>query len=347
MDLSIDSITMSINTPGVLSPSNVDYLSGLSADEQEDDDEYEHNSPNEKESTSRKNYIYKRGTKMMKQYDDERGESSNNGICERLYHEGMKKEKQRARDIRDKLDQENNVSSPRLKLESRRSYTPMRTRPNNENVHDHLYSLSRKKQIEVEEEKKKDEMETIEKTSGMAVLSPTQGMMVSGRLYQRSRSRQQEGRRLRKQIEKKLAPRAPTPTKKIPLSKATGMYERALAHKAQTERKIEDILNSPRESNFPKMRTQSRPRSVSSSRPRSITPGRQERNKTPTRRRETPNRSRETPTRTRDSSRSCTPSKRKANVNSYNNSYVQKGKGKNILPPTSLKTREQSPDMRA
>lgn len=248
-------------------------------------------------------------------------------IGNRLYRAAKNKEKQRAMEVRAKVDQENRPGTLKLNLAAERSYTPMRARPDAENVHDHLYSLSRRKHIE-KEKKMEEQMETIESQLRGAMISPEQTEKVVGRLYRRSKNKQEEGKKLRKEIEKKLAPRAQTPTKKIPLSKAGDMYERALVQKAQKAQKIEEILNAPRESTFPKMRRQSRSRSSSrrrsSSRARSQTPSR------------------------RDSARAITPIRGKANENKnrYEDSFQFRAT-RNKLPPVAIKTREQSPDLRS
>lgn len=352
-----NSITMSIEFVEEDSSvnENIGYVSGLSADEVDEE-------PEDMRILDNNNYNKPSMSKAFTQQT-----AYNIQVCDRLYREAKEKEKKRAIEVKEKLDQENSAMPPKLKLATKRSYTPMRTRPSFENVHDHLYSLSRKKQIEVEQ--KRDEMEAIEANLNKVGISPRQSKVVSGRLYERSLQMQQEGKQMRKDIEKKLAPRSPTPSKKIPLSRAEDMYKRGLSQKARMERKIEQKMNAPRESTFPRMRTQSRTRAQSSTRERSETPSRalsRRSSRTPSRRSsETPGRQRsQTPSR-RDSSRcrSSTPSRRNENSKDYkenvreesnnssnnndNNRYIKRGK--NVLPPTvtSIKTREQSPDLRS
>lgn len=316
MDHEINHIRMSIEIPEETSTSNTSIVSNLSADERNE----------ELEEILKEHYKIKHSSSPIHFRDDSSSYLQNEhrdsiDVCEKLYRDGLKKQKQRAMDVRAKIDQENHVEAPKLHLATNRSYTPMRTRPSLENVHDHLYSLSRQKQME-NVKKKEEEMQAIENRMKGAMISPKQKQEVIGRLYQRAKAKQQEGRKLRKEIEQKLAPRTPTPSKKIPLSKAGDMYERGLSHRAQKERKIEDILNSPRESTFPKMRTQSRSRSSSRRRARSQTPSR------------------------RYSARSSTPSRRNVNENAYrddktfNRSTIK-------LPPPAPKTRVQSPDLHA
>eukprot|EP00551_Chaetoceros_affinis_P015469 CAMPEP_0203693264 /NCGR_PEP_ID=MMETSP0091-20130426/5263_1 /ASSEMBLY_ACC=CAM_ASM_001089 /TAXON_ID=426623 /ORGANISM="Chaetoceros affinis, Strain CCMP159" /LENGTH=325 /DNA_ID=CAMNT_0050564303 /DNA_START=71 /DNA_END=1048 /DNA_ORIENTATION=+ len=316
------------------SSSNVRYVSSMSFDGQDDDLDLIHILSESLSTNKNKNTNYMlselRVRRLSGERVTERRDSPN--ICDRLYYEGKKKEKQRAIDIREKLDQENNVEPPKLKLATERSYTPMRSRPSFENVHENLYSLSKKKSIQQEFS---DDDVYVRKP----LISQSQGKVVSGRLYQRSKKKQQEGKKIREDIERKLAPRPPTPTKKIPLSKATDLYERSISHKAHTQRKIDDLINAPRESSFPKMRTQSRKRT--SSRARSETPSRRvsDRSTTPSRR----------------NNRSSTPSRRNNRVHPQGDcvehgktNYPPRAKGKYELPPSmKMKTREQSPDLRS
>mmetsp|Transcript_1992 Transcript_1992/g.2707 ORF Transcript_1992/g.2707 Transcript_1992/m.2707 type:complete len:334 (+) Transcript_1992:106-1107(+) len=323
---------MSIEIPDEETSSNTGYvgvLSPLSADDQDDELDEILSEPRTHSSSSNrshrnpsKNLYASRNAGQNNFYDENRDSLE---VGNRLYLDATEKEKQRARELRQKVVEETNAGPRRLNLATKRSYTPMKSRPSMKTVHDHLYSLSKKKIVE--ERIRKEEMDTLEKNLEKVVISPFESERVSNRLYERSRNQQEEGKVMREQIEKKLAPRAQTPSKKIPLSKATGMYDRGLAQKAQKQKKIENILNCPRESTFPKMRTQSTSRS--SSRLRSQTPSRRDshRSSTPSR-----------------SHRSSTPTRRPGAESHHSSSnYYQQ---KITTRPPAVKTREQSPDMR-
>ncbi len=76
------------------------------------------------------------------------------------------------------------------------------------------------------------------------------------RLYAHSKARQEEGKLLRQKIEGKRKGRASTPSRAISLTKASAIYDRGVQAKNNTKKKIEELRNAPRESTFPKMRTQ-------------------------------------------------------------------------------------------
>lgn len=243
-------------------------------------------------------------------------------ICSRLYLDAKEKNNKRAKEIQAKLDQDNNAGPHKLNLVTKHSYTPIRNRLTNGNIHDHLYQLSKNKEVEQREE-------SFDIPLGHLTISSKESIKVSSRLYDRSLSKQVEGRRLREEIEKKLTPRAPTPSKRIPLSQATAMYERGLSHRARTESKIEAISNSPKESTFPKMRTQGRYKS--SSRARSQTPSK------------------------RLSNQSINPlrmgelhyneSVKSRTEHSYYNESDKSYRENPSLPPKSIKTRYKSPEL--
>ena len=314
----------------VASQGHESFLSGLSADERE----YELN------EILIEHHAFKTGNSAydaispIKTMPDQRSPDENTrdsmNICDRLYHEAKEKEYKRANIIKEKVDQENNVGPPKLRLAADRSYTPIRSRPICASIHDHLYNLSKIK----DEKKKYLELEEINaNTTNRGVLSAKQSSKVAGRLYDRSRNRQEEGRKKRENIKKKLTPRAPTPSRKISLSKATAIYDRGISHKAKKERKIEDILNTPTGSTFPKMKSQTKGRSSSSA--RSQTPSRRlsDGAQTPSRRYgETPY----TPSRHR-----ADYNNQKDAVNLNDREFTSRERDTVPPPPPSMKTREQ------
>ncbi len=310
------SISLSIVVPDEDPYATISYVSELSADEQDHDDGDEVHTNNYVATKSR-HTRYRSPSFLRNSFTSQNTERLDSSIdtCDRLYFKAKEQQVKRAIRVREKIDQENKVEPQKLKLATERSYTPMKTRSINGNIHNHLYQLAKKKELL----KLKEEQEEMESSLKEATISPKELKEVSGRLYKRSLRLQEEGKKKREEIEKKRAPRAPTPSKRIPLSQASAMYERGLTHKAKTERKIEEILNTPRESSFPKMKTQLR--SSSTSRGRSQTPSR------------------------RNSDRSTTPSRRQATSNEVNDRFIKNPqRDRRMLPPTSLRTRDQSTD---
>lgn len=307
------SISLSIVVPEEDPYATIGYVSELSADEQDEDAGEVHTNNYVATKTRHTRYrspsLLRRKNSFTSQ-NMERRDSID--TCDRLYNEAKEQQLKHAIRIREKIDQENKVEPRKLKLATERSYTPMKTRPTNGNIHDHLYRLAKKKELKL-----KEEQEEMESSLKELVISPKELKEVSGRLYKRSLRLQEDGKKKREEIEKKHAPRAPTPSRRIPLSQASAMYERGLSHLAKTERKIEEILNIPRESSFPKMKTQRR--SSSTSRARSQTPSR------------------------RNSERSTTPSRRQATSNEVNNTFIKNPqRERKMLPPTALRIRDQS-----
>jgi hypothetical protein len=68
---------------------------------------------------------------------------------------------------------------------------------------------------------------------------------VTDRLYGRSKKIQEEGRQRRNSIAKAHAPRAPTPSKRIPVDKALEIYDRGMVQKACLEIKREEASIDP------------------------------------------------------------------------------------------------------
>lgn len=208
-------------------------------------------------------------------------------IHERLYMKGEISATRRAKAFQLKKQEEMQVVPPKLEL-STRSYTPLRERAvSSEKTHDRLYKseLEKKKRAILEEAK--IEAYNLKHSTKQNTIDPSQS---GSRLYSRSLKYVEEGKKIRREIEKKLQGRDPTPSRSISVSRAQEIYERGLQFKANRERKIQEMINAPRESSFPKMRTQtSRTRgrlqeSHEDSRTRSISTSRRRvRSQTPTR----------------------------------------------------------------
>lgn len=183
----------------------------------------------------------------------------------------------------DKKKQENDASSSNniVKL------TPKRA----EEVLDRLYGRSAQKQEEGKQKRemiqqKSDGKELNECTdnnfvpSNVVKMSPKRVDEVLDRLYSRSAQKQEEGRKRRERIQKRMTPRAPTPSKRISLSHATDMYDRGLNYKTRVSQKIDYITNASRESLCPKMKNQIKSSSTGKIRPKASI-GKHERCSTP------------------------------------------------------------------
>ena len=275
-------------------------------------------------------------------YEEKYYASKRSSIHDRLYQEGQVQAMKRALAVRKKKEAEMQVEPPKLNMATR-SYTPLRQREvTGENTHERLYKLSLRKKRQAIVDEAKMEAYNVKLSPK---LKPRDTSKVVARLYAKSQIYQDEGKKKREQIAKKLGSRDPTPNRKISISKGTNIYERGLQFKANRDKKIEEIANAPRKSTFPKMRTptpsrrerfyearddgsytsaRSRSSSVSRSRPSSAasrnassqTPTRYVRSQTPTGRSRATSSSRSlTPSTARE--RSQTPSRRvssKSNV---------------------------------
>ena len=93
---------------------------------------------------------------------------------------------------------------------------------------------------------------------------------VISRLYHRSKSMQEEGKAKRKMVEQKLSPRAQTPSRKISLERATDVYHRGMAYKAEKEKRLFDAKGTNQSLNL--LRSRSRLRDSTPSRFRDSTP---------------------------------------------------------------------------
>jgi hypothetical protein len=174
-------------------------------------------------------------------------------IHERLYLKGEISATRRAKAFQLKKQEEMQVVPPKLEL-STRSYTPLRERAVSlEKTHDRLYKseLEKKKRAILEEAK--IEAYNLKHSTKQNTIDPSQS---GSRLYSRSLKYVEEGKKIRREIEKKLQGRDPTPSRSISVSRAQEIYERGLQFKANREKKIQEMINAPRESSFPKMRTQ-------------------------------------------------------------------------------------------
>lgn len=261
-------------------------------------------------------------------------------VHDRLYREGQYLAMKKAHVAKQKEEADKVVEPPKLQLATR-SYTPVRRR-GPETTHERLYRLgTQRKKEAISEEAMFHAYHAKHIQSSPKPAARDEKEMVS-RLYRRSESFQKEGKKKREQIAKKLAPRDPTSSRSISVKRGQKIYERGLAFKANTQKKIEDTLNSPRESTFPKMRTQTPSRrecffeargdedSVCSSRSRMSTQSRIVRR---TRRSQTPVRGRsQTPSRNRE--RSQTPSRRLSSQPRYSSATPSKGATPKLPPRT-------------
>ena len=253
-------------------------------------------------------------------------------VHDRLYKEGQYLAMKKAHVAKQKEEADKIVEPPKLQLATR-SYTPVRRR-GPETTHERLYRLgTQRKKEAISEEAMFHAYHAKHIQSSPKPAARDEKKMVS-RLYKRSESFQKEGRKKREQIAKKMAPRDHTPSRSISVKRGQTIYERGLAFKANRQKKIEDTLNSPRESTFPKMRTQTPSRrecffeargdgdSVCSSRSRISTQSRVVRR---TRRSQTPSRNRE---------RSQTPSRRLSSQPRYSSTTPSKGATPKLPPRT-------------
>lgn len=186
-------------------------------------------------------------------YDEKYCASRRKSIHDRLYQEGQVQAMKKTLAAQRKKEADLNVETPKLNL-STRSYTPLRRRAEDgEKAHERLYKMGiqKRKQAIVDEAK-------IEAYHLKHSPKPKQrdSSKVVSRLYGKSQTYQQEGKKIRQQIAEKLKSKGPTQTRSISVSRAQAIYNRGLQFKAEREKKIEAMANAPHKSSFPKMRTQ-------------------------------------------------------------------------------------------
>jgi hypothetical protein len=166
---------------------------------------------------------------------------------ERLYNLAKKKreiEETRLRLRKLELSKQNEPKP--LVFASRKSYTPQRDRSESRgNIHSHLYGLAKINKdaaLEREEKKKAEESQSVFTTKKA---SSKETRVNSSRLYNLSYKKQQEGQERRQRIEVKNKKTYGGPSGKIPLHKATGIYERGMMKKMELELKREDEGQNP------------------------------------------------------------------------------------------------------
>jgi hypothetical protein len=162
----------------------------------------------------------------------------NNDIYTRLYKNGLEQDRKLARRRKEKLEAESQYEAPKLEIYTR-SYTPKKSR-NDEPVHDRLYHLSVNSSTS-------NEGEDDERQQNKFVnLTPSrEDERVIGRLYGRSSNLAQQGKERRKQIEKSLAPKPPTPSRKLDRSMSTNMYEKGMEFQYHRDQRLNDSKTSP------------------------------------------------------------------------------------------------------
>jgi hypothetical protein len=186
-------------------------------------------------------------------YEEKYCASRRESIHDRLYQEGQAQAIKRSLLAQRKKQAELYATPPKLNL-STRSYTPLKQREKNgEKAHERLYKMGiqKKKQAIIEEAK----MAAYHLNHSPKPKHHDASKVVS-RLYAKSQNYQQEGKRIRQQIAQKLNGKVPDQVRSISVSRAQAIYDRGLQFKADREKKIEVMANTPHKSSFPKMRTQ-------------------------------------------------------------------------------------------
>ncbi|GFH49036.1 predicted protein [Chaetoceros tenuissimus] len=180
-------------------------------------------------------------------------EKETNKVHNRLYERGMALAERRALAAKMKKDADEYVEEPKLELATR-SYKGNRLQYSvGDNAHERLYNNAAWKKKQAIEEEAMMDVHHMSTTAPKTSL--TNAVKSSSRLYGRSKTKQEEGKRLRNEIAKKLNRPAPKPSKKISISDAQNIYQRGIMFKSNSKKKIEAVINAPRESKFPKMRT--------------------------------------------------------------------------------------------
>ena len=185
-----------------------------------------------------------RSTSRARTLSRPKGRMSTN---ERLYNLAKKKreiEETRLRLRKLELSKQNEPKP--LVFASRKSYTPQRDRSESRgNIHSRLYGLAKINKdaaLEREEKKKAEESQSVFTTKKA---SSKETRVNSSRLYNLSYKKQQEGQERRQRIEVKNKKTYGGPSGKIPLHKATGIYERGMMKKMELEVKREDEGQNP------------------------------------------------------------------------------------------------------
>lgn len=109
-------------------------------------------------------------------------------------------------------------------------------------AHNRLYNHAKKQKDKIEfirMEARDEEEQLMENVRG-DTRSERETDLTSSRLYNHSFKKQMEGKKLRESIERKLAPRAPTPSGKIRADQACMIYERGMIQKLALEMKREE-----------------------------------------------------------------------------------------------------------
>ena len=179
-------------------------------------------------------------------YKSHQGISTN----ERLYNLAKKKrllemEREKRRAEKEKLKD----IPVKMKLATK-SYVPLVPRASSSigggSIHDRLYELSKQRPISRGIPREDDfNCGNSISSSRSKYLSSSEKKAVTNRLYGRSMKVQEEGRQRRESIEKAHAPRAPTPSRRIHIEKATEIYDRGMVQKACLEIKREESSIDP------------------------------------------------------------------------------------------------------
>ncbi len=170
---------------------------------------------------------------------------------ERLYN--LAKRKRLIEDERRRLKKEQDeivdLKPKTLELATRGSYTPLKERSypgGNGSIHTRLFNLAKaKKDLLDHQDHRRKQLSSTKASSTRTPSNPKQIAKGVERLYGRSYSMQLEGQKRREAIAAKNNKRAPTPSRKIPVDKATGIYERGMMMKLNLEVKREDEGHMP------------------------------------------------------------------------------------------------------
>jgi len=169
---------------------------------------------------------------------------SRQASSDRLYN--LARRKREMEEKRRKLKAEEELQDdlkPRiLNLESKRSYTPQRERiyAGGHNIHTRLYNLAESKKAQL-----KSSGRNSKRASSIPRKRPSETSKGVERLYGHSLSMRLKGQARRQEIEEKYKKRAPTPTGRISIQQAKGIYQRGMMMKLELEVKREDEGHMP------------------------------------------------------------------------------------------------------
>mmetsp|Transcript_14417 Transcript_14417/g.21467 ORF Transcript_14417/g.21467 Transcript_14417/m.21467 type:complete len:674 (+) Transcript_14417:964-2985(+) len=169
---------------------------------------------------------------------------SRQASSDRLYN--LARRKREMEEKRRKLKAEEELQDdlkPRiLNLESKRSYTPQRERiyAGGHNIHTRLYNLAESKKAQL-----KSSGRNSKRASSIPRKRPSETSKGVERLYGHSLSMRLKGQARRQEIEEKYKKRAPTPTGRISIQQAKGIYQRGMMMKVELEAKRQDNSLSP------------------------------------------------------------------------------------------------------